>query len=286
MINGEPLIIRENSTTKVKGYYFKGEGDASIVIASATACPQKLYFKLSTYLAKNGFHVYTFDYSGIGESKSQPLQNESTTMQDWGAQDLNSALAVSLSRHQRTYLLTHSIGGQIFCYAENALRLSGVYCLASQSAYRVHWSGFSKLKVLLFWNVLLPISTRLWGYMPGVIMGSPESLSTAAAHSWKSFSKEPRGSLGLDKEALSRAKALQVPMKFIGLWKDQLLSPFSAVQALAEEFTQAQVKIELKKEALWRDLGHFDFFRSKHRDLWNDPLTFFQECEGAFKIGP
>ena len=286
MINGQTLIIKTADGRRLKAHYFQGSTEASIVVASATACPQRLYFKMAEYLSRQGFHVYTFDYSGVGESKSVALRKEDSDMLDWGARDLNAVLELALERHQRAYLFTHSIGGQIFCFAEKSENISGVYCMASQSAYYRHWSGISKWKVLLFWKLLLPLSTGVLGYMPGFVMGSPESLSAPAALSWRSFAHNPRGSLGIDSKAMERASNLSVPMKFIGLQKDNLLSPSSAVKALAAEFPKAKTEILLPNSPNWVPLGHFDFFRSKHQELWKDPLRFFRNCEAAFKIEP
>ena len=174
------------------------------------------------------------------------------------------------------------MGGQIFSFAPSSAQLSGAYFLASQSAYYKHWQGWNRFKVKLFWALLLPISSQILGYMPGFIMGSPESLSKAAAYSWKEFAHHAKGSLGLIPQALERANKFAYPIKMRALKNDDTLSPLSSVQALFQEFCSANAQLLYEDSNGWEGIGHFDFFRSKNNMLWPDLINFFLECEEKF----
>ena len=55
----------------------------AILISSATAYAKRFYAPIAQYLAAKGAIVLTYDYRGIGRSRSGPLADDPTRMQDW-----------------------------------------------------------------------------------------------------------------------------------------------------------------------------------------------------------
>ncbi len=279
-MNEQSLIIKSRTGNKLLSHQFAAESPCALVIASATACPQKLYFKFAQYLADHGISVYTFDYSGLANHVNEA---QATSMVEWGRDEVDAVLKQAFKNYKRVYLLGHSVGGQIFSFSEEAERLSGIYLMVSQSAYFRHWYGLNGLLIRIFWFFLLPISIRIFGYMPGWIMGSPESLTKEAAQSWRQFAMDPRGSLGHSPQVLARAQRIESPMVFRALKKDRKLAPRAAVRALMNEFKQAKAEFRYSEEEPWSSMKHFDFFRSKQRAKWSEVLNFISQCEEKFQ---
>src|SRR5262249_33162279 len=95
----------------------------TVVIASATGVKRRYYAPFASWLAKQGFSVVTFDYRGIGDSRS----NDATpTMHDWGERDLAGVLAWTASElgAGRASILGHSVGGQLIGLLPDLSRLT------------------------------------------------------------------------------------------------------------------------------------------------------------------
>src|SRR5690242_6921958 len=75
-----------------------------ILINSATGVKQQFYHDFASYLAKQGFNTYTFDYRGIGESKPEDLSNLLCDMKDW-SKDVDAMVAHINRVHSQAKLI-------------------------------------------------------------------------------------------------------------------------------------------------------------------------------------
>ncbi|WAC01762.1 alpha/beta hydrolase [Lacinutrix neustonica] len=66
----------------------------TIVISSATGVLKKYYAKFAHHFSTLGFTVYTFDYYGIGKSKTLPIKKNNSNLNDW-ANDQAEVLALA-----------------------------------------------------------------------------------------------------------------------------------------------------------------------------------------------
>ena len=83
-------------------------GRAALVMA-ATGVPQEYYAKFAAYLAGRGFTVLTFDYRGIGRSRSGDIRALNARMRDWAELDGAAALAVIKETRQKVLVVGHQL---------------------------------------------------------------------------------------------------------------------------------------------------------------------------------
>ncbi len=256
-----------------------GKDKPIIIVAGATAAPQIYYARFAAYAASEGYNVLTFDYRGVGKSLYTTLKNSRAKMTDWGIYDLSAAIDwAKKSGHRTIHLLGHSVAGQVFPLARNAFRVKSAYFVASQTAAQRYWRGLEKFKVWVFWYILIPVLTRIYGYLPGWSMGGKVGIPSTAAWEWRSWGKHPLGVLQgikLRKEAFAD---INIPVHFISLQHDKTLAPQRAVKVLQSQYAGATSSHEhlMARDYNAKKLDHFDFFRGKHKEaLWAKPLRFF-----------
>jgi len=63
-----------------------------VVINAATSVRCRHYSRFADYLFANGFDVITYDYRGIGESRSGSLKGFKASWSDWGVLDFEAIL--------------------------------------------------------------------------------------------------------------------------------------------------------------------------------------------------
>ncbi len=257
-----------------------GKTKPVIIIAAATASPQAYYAKFAAHAASQGFNVLTFDYRGVGKSLYTSLKNSRAKMTDWGIYDLDAAIIwLKQNGYRKIHLLGHSVAGQVFPLAANAHRIKSAYFVASQTASQRYWSGFEKFKVWIFWYILIPTLTLIYGYLPGWSMGGKVGIPSTAAWEWRSWGKHPLGVLQGIKSRKEAFADISIAVHFISLEHDETLAPKRAVQVLKSQYAGATTSYEhlLAKNYDIKRLSHFDFFRSKMKNtLWDKPLEFFR----------
>ena len=252
-----------------------------IIIGAATATPQVYYARFARYAALEGYNVLTFDYRAVGRSLFTSLKNSRAKMTDWGIYDLSAAIDwAKRNGFTKVNLLGHSVAGQVFPLAKNAFRVKAAYFVASQSAAQQHWRGFEKFKVWVFWYILIPTLTRIYGYLPGWSMGGKVGMPSTAAWEWRSWGRHPLGVLQGIKSRKEAFADINIPVHFVSLQHDKTLAPQRAVKVLQSQYAGATSSHEhlLAKDFNAKKLSHFDFFRGKHKEaLWHKPLEFFAQ---------
>src|SRR6218665_152826 len=87
-----------------------------IIINPATGVKQSFYAHFAAYLAHQGFHVYTYDYRGIGASRFGSLKKFNASFLTWGEMDYGAVVSYIKQRHPQFSIsvIGHSLGGQLF----------------------------------------------------------------------------------------------------------------------------------------------------------------------------
>ena len=68
---------------------------SAVVIVCGAGIPARFYRRLARYLAERGAAVLTFDYRGIGASRTGSLRKMTSGMDDWAARDIGAAVATA-----------------------------------------------------------------------------------------------------------------------------------------------------------------------------------------------
>lgn len=257
-----------------------------IIVSAAAATPRFYYRGFSDFVVKSsGFDVLTFDYRCVGDSLSEPIKDSRSTMSDWGQYDLSAAIDWASDRYEKIFLLGHSVAGQIFPLAEKRNRIEAAYFVATAAPFKEYWSGFAKLQILLFWYLINPLTTWLYGYLPGWAMGGKVSLPKEAAREWRMWGTTKNGITKSDSQAMQKYSELDIPIHFISFSDDQVFAPGEATQALMHKYANAKTFFQFvkPKDLGLKEIGHFGFFRGKNSEkLWSMPLMFFSQYVQRF----
>ncbi|APX99582.1 alpha/beta hydrolase family protein [Lacinutrix venerupis] len=237
----------------------------SIVISSATGVVQTYYSKFALHFCSLGFTVYTFDYSGIGLSYSKHIKNNTSNLLDWAK---NQAAVLEFAKNTnpkyKLTLITHSIGGQLTAFNKNIALADAIITVASQSGYWNLFPGLQKLKMLFFWNVLIPTTTPFFGYFPAKKLGLFESVPKHAVYQWKRWGNRKDYFLSEPNKDNFYIDLVTCPMLVLSFPKDNF-APKQTVDWLASIFSNAKID----RRHLVSNAGHFGFFRTRFANtLW------------------
>ncbi|GAB4250520.1 MAG: alpha/beta fold hydrolase [Ekhidna sp.] len=271
------FMIKCGDGKLIAATHYGFEGSPMVIISPALGTHRKYYDAFANYLFNEGFQVLTFDYRGIGESRTS-LKDPQSTLTNWGKQDLTAAISWANTHDPRQpiMLVGHSVAGQIFPLAENKHQVKAAYFVASQTASNLYWSMPERWKVKLFWNLILPTTTALTGKLPSWAYGGKQDLPKYAAVEWAEWGTHQNGVIQDDQDRMKAFKEISIPLRFISLDDDNMLAPRKAVERLMDQYGSPSKEHFhwYPDEFMKKSIGHFGFFRSQNEDLWNDALIW------------
>lgn len=241
---------------------------AWVVIHGATAVLQRFYTAWAQHLAARGVAVVTYDYRGIGASRTMPLAADPVTMSDW----IDDARVVQRWVSRQTdgaplVAVGHSFGGQIAA----ALRpvADAIITVGAQGGWVGRFEGARRLWVGLIMHGLIPGFVRSVGHVPGWA-GLGEDLPPGVAMQWARWCRSPEyllSELPHLRDALASYRGPLLALTF----DDDSLAPPANVRWLLQRWQGAQLEhrhIDVDTLPLDR-VGHFGFFRSSAAaSLW------------------
>jgi predicted alpha/beta hydrolase len=263
----------------------KGLEQKTLVMAGATAVPQGFYRAFAEYMQENGVSVLTFDYRDIGLSRSgsglRSLKGSRTSFLEWGASDMQAAVDWALKRSPGgVYVVGHSFGLHGFGMLKNANETRGIYAFAGGAGWAGHMTARERVRVWLMWNVLGPVLTKTFGYLPSRLLGIGEDLPLPVYRQWKQWCKNPRY-FHDDPSFIYRSRfdAVTVHVRTINTVDDSWAPPNSA-EAFLSGYPNAKkqrVAIDSLKEGKG-PVGHMGYFRRKHGSwLWPPVLAWVRD---------
>lgn len=241
---------------------------ASVVVHGATAVPQRYYEDWARHLASRGLTVLTYDFRGVGRSRSLPLGDDPITMEDW-IDDAAIAQRFMADYDSCVPLVAvgHSFGGQIA--ASLSPRVDAIVTVGAQGGFvgrfpgvRRHWFGFVM-------RTAIPALVARFGYLPGWA-GLGEDLPAGVALQWARwctaheylFSELPHM-----REKMARWEGPMLALSF----DDDGFAPLGNVKWLHDHFVGARIEHRHLSAAMLGtpSIGHFGFFRAWASDsLW------------------
>jgi predicted alpha/beta hydrolase len=285
----EPVSIHTDGAI-LKGYMHMPETppQRAIVIHPATGVPQSYYAKFARWLTTtHGAVVLTYDYRDMGLSALGPLKDARSDMADWGLKDQSAALDLLISRYPAlpVWVVGHSLGGMFASWHERADRVERVIAVAAGPAYFLnHPARFLPL-VLLFWLVLGPVTTRLFGYLPGKHSGIGADLPARVFWQWrrwclsKTFHQVDWGhSMPVPDFSRYKGEATLVAIA------DDVMIPPPRVRLLARYYpAAARIEYrEIEPESIGASgIGHLRVFSERCKAAW--PQIMAQNAQAARK---
>ncbi|HEY9048550.1 MAG TPA: alpha/beta fold hydrolase, partial [Ohtaekwangia sp.] len=268
------VVARDGIHLSATCFIAKHPHERVVLINSATGVKQQFYSDFAKWLANEGFHVYTFDYRGIGNSRPENLKDVLYDMHDWSA-DVDAMISYISHEHPHARLIIagHSIGGQLIGMANLSHQADAFVMIGSQTPYWKNYPGFiMKLKLLLFWYILIPVLTRLFGYFPTSRFNLFEDLPEEVARQWSRWARNRNyifDELPAEQKSFEALRQRTLVISFA----DDTLAPPAAVQDLNRFYKN------LKREhwhlhpddVMKKSVGHFGFFRKQMEAvLWRE----------------
>jgi predicted alpha/beta hydrolase len=288
-----PIISHPFSLAAADGYWLKavrygtlGGRKAVVVIAGATAVPQRFYKPFAHYLAENGYEVVTFDYRGVGRSAPADLRGFRMDFLDWGRLDLAAVIREVSDPNLPLFLVGHSFGGMALGLLPEDCRVDALYAFGMGAGWHGWMPRLEQIRVLFLWRVLGPLLVRWKGFLPFRIIRLGEDLPIDVYRQWKYWCRFPH--FFFDDPAtqphLARYTTLTTPITAANALDDRWAPPASR-DAFAIGFRRAPVRrLALDAAAIGiAPIGHVGYFRPQAQSLWDDPRVWLDGQAQAWR---
>ena len=246
-----------------------------VLLNAATAVPQTFYTSFARWLAELGFAAMTWDYRGFGTSLHGPLRDAKNDICSWGTLDAPAILDALHERFPDLPLtwIGHSVGAHLPGFIDNPQRIQRMLSVASGSGYWGTLNPRVRLKSIILWGALAPISTSIVGYFPGRRLGILDDVPRGVIAEWRRWSLHPKYMLR-DDEAQRRAGYARYtfPLHMLSFEDDELMTKKST-EFIRSLYVNAQITHRrLRPDEQSRPVGHLGWFRKENRDMWEKHL--------------
>jgi predicted alpha/beta hydrolase len=282
----ESLSLDSEDGTKLAArlYPCASATQAAVLIAGAMGVKQDYYAPFAQWLCTQGYAVMSFDYRGMGESRSavhtKSLRGLDADLFSW-ARDYDCAIDALRERAPEVplYLIGHSLGAQLPGLLRNRDRIDGLLSVAAGSGYWRDNAPHLKRTVLYFWHVLVPVATAVCGYFPGKRFGKVGDLPRGVILQWRRWCMDPRYAVGAEGAAVcAQFEQVRFPVVALSITDDELMTE-RGTRVLIDCYPNAPRRIEriAPADAQARRIGHFGFFREQFQSsLWARSVALLQ----------
>lgn len=273
-----PITLVTPDGVTLSGRLFPADAPVAVVVlASALGVRQPFYARFARHLAAQGFSVLTFDYRGVGESAQGDLVGDTATLRRWGEDDVAAAISAAerVAAGLPVLLVGHSFGGQALGLAPVHGRLAGAVVVGAQLGWTGHFPLPSRVGMELLFRVVAPTATRVWGYAPGWL-GLGVDLPGGVVEEWGRWLLSRNYLLDHVPESDRAFAEIDFAVRVIAI-ADDGYAPVAAVKALAAQMPTAACEVWEPGAFGLREIGHFGFFRSACRPLWDRVVDDLRE---------
>lgn len=247
---------------------------ATVIINSATGVLRQYYNGFARFLCGQGLRVISYDYRGIGGSRTKNTTDKALTMINWGRKDYAAVVDWAAANYpeQKILGIGHSIGGQLLGLLPDNHRISAYLNIASQHAHWGNWRGKFKAQSFVFFHGLLP-AFRFAKQFPKWVLGS-EALPRHVARDWSRFGRK-RFYTDIDGTELQENYFnYRGKIRFLAIADDHAFAPPTAVQSLKDNvYINAEgeyILVEPKHYDMKR-IDHFGFFqKTMNQQAWRE----------------
>ncbi|TLX61130.1 alpha/beta hydrolase [Stutzerimonas nosocomialis] len=275
-IQAQERAIDNGNGHTLSSYWYPASGPArgAVIIAPAMGVKQRFYADFASWLAERGYLVVTFDYLGMGRSRSVPLRTLQVDILDWGRHDCSAVLATvaDAAGDLPLYWIGHSVGAQILPLVKGHDRLTRIVTIAAGSGYWRENSPQIRRKAWLLWHGLAPLLTAVAGYFPGDRIGAVGDLPAGVIRQWRRWCLHPEYLVGIEGEPVRQAfAAVRTPLTSLSFTDDEMMSARNteSLHGFYSGAPKTMHRIAPVDVGATR-IGHFGFFRRGFADnLWS-----------------
>ena len=269
-----PFAFSGTDGHRLQAYRFDPQGPPKghVVIAPAMAVAQNFYAPFARYLASRGYTAWTFDYRGMGESRTGSLRRFKADLGDWLHKDYDALLRKigEAAPDLPLFVVGHSFGGQVAPLLPSRERLAGLVNIAVGSGSTRHLTPRMRRSAPLLWHVLAPALCLVFGYFPGTRLGVVGDLPSGALFQWRRWCLTPEYLLTGEPGAREAYATAGYPVLALSFADDELLLDAGS-RLLHGAYRRRPVDyrvIEAAHHGLPR-IGHFGFFKPQSEaGLW------------------
>lgn len=250
-----------------------------LVVNSATGVRQQTYYGFAKFFAENGYTVITYDYRGISLSKPQKMKGFEANMRIWGNTDykaITEYINQNYSQH-RKFLIGHSVGALILGMNEDSEIFEKFSFVATQNTYYGHLRPSVQLMSWLGFGLYQPMITRLKGYFETDLVNLGESLPKGVSEDWRTLIMHKKSINKLLEQTPNFSENLTQEVLYLHMEDDDWITKTGMELLMKETFPKMKPTYRTVKvsESTGEAIGHINFFRSRHQQLWNIVLDWF-----------
>jgi predicted alpha/beta hydrolase len=266
-------VTTEDGTPITARFYPATEpARGAVLIVPAMGVAQSYYGAFAVWLAREGFHVATFDYRGMGLSKRGSLRDVDADIITWAEQDTQAVLTVLAARSGRLPLtwIGHSLGGQIIPFVRHRTAVDKFITVATGSGYWRQNAPQLRRKVWIFWWGAVPITTPLFGYFPGKRLGMVGDLPKGVVRQWRKWCLDPEYAVGDGEATRALFAEVTTPITSFSFTDDEMMSADNIASIHSFYFNAPKTMRRIDPDELGvAKVGHFGFFREELKGvLW------------------
>lgn len=266
----DAVVTADGHRLAISRFAPQGPCKANVLIAGAMGVRQDYYAPFAESLAAQGFAVTTFDYRGMGYSRTGSLRGLEIDIVTWAEQDVDALIGAAKVHEAPLYLVSHSLGGQILGLVPRRHEVDAMFTVASGTGYYKH-NKTMPLQVRFLWYVAMPLYTRIFGYFPGKKLRKVGDLPRGVALQWTRWCKHPEYIVDEAGQPMRDGHAnIRIPIFGLSFEDDEYI-PKVAIDQLHGFYRAANIERRhlAPKDVGARRIGHFGFFKPQYREsLW------------------
>lgn len=259
-----------------------------VIVTAATGVRATYYHRYAAFLAEAGFHVITFDYRGIGESRPDRLRGMRCRWQDWGRLDFDAVVAHVRSQwpDAEIAVVGHSVGGVVPLWADRSVEITRMLTVGGQYNWWRDWAPSARRTFLWRWKVVTPVLALVCGYVPAKRLGWMEDVPRGVAWecAWRRRRMEDNYPRRERPGVRATAAAIDASVLAVAPTDDD----YGTVAALRRPLDYLpdapRIQVMIPPAALGHDaIGHFGLFHSRHRDdFWPMSVRWLRDGENPW----
>lgn len=254
-----------------------------ILLCTGMGIPKEFYERYCTFLAEEGYVALVFDYRGMGNFLKKSASNhKEINLRNWAIKDMTSVVNWLKVRYpnQKLYFFGHSVGGQIAGLMENHDLIERFVFFSSTTG---HWTVFGfpmNLLTIFMFYLHIPITTRLFGYMPKSLTYRGVGIAKGVAQEWAQWSRKRNYIAAFFDKTLPENYYEAIQQKIEVIWfTDDFIATHRAVSSMLAYYKNADVTqhpMNPKELGLPR-MGHGGFFTKRAgKKMWRYPLGLIE----------
>jgi predicted alpha/beta hydrolase len=269
--------------------YFGPSPKVAILVSSGTGFPRRFYRHMAAYMAGQGAVVLTYDYRGIGGSKTASIARSAIDLPDWGRLDMPAAIDVLEAQVPELPIthLAHSVGGHFLGLMPNHDKIARNAFLAVSTGYIGHHAAHYRPMEAYFWWGLGSYSLMRHGQLKSIGGWRGEALPPEVFKTWRRWSHSPTYFQKDFETTLTPQHYDQVrsPIRSWLFTDDPIATP-KAHEVLLDAYPNAPKSLTFTspKDLKVKRIGHEGAFKPECAPLWADVFEWLAngtEIHGA-----